>query len=136
MNFVKTITLIVTIIMFGSSCSGNAGEKQSRQQDSNGEVEVYYFHNTRRCATCKAVEQESEKALKELYGDKVRFLTYNLEEAEGEQKADELGISGQTLIIVNGETKINITTEAFMNARYKPSELKKIIKESIDPLLQ
>lgn len=136
MNIVKTIALIFTIIMLGSSCSGNTEDTQSQQQDNNGEVEVYYFHNTRRCATCKAVERESEKALKELYGDKVRFLTYNIEEAEGEQKAEELGISGQTLIIVSGETKINITTEAFMNARYKPSELKRIIKESIDPLLQ
>lgn len=136
MNIVKTIALIFTIIMLGSSCSGNTEDTQSQQQDNNGEVEVYYFHNTRRCATCKAVERETEKALKELYGDKVRFLTYNIEEAEGEQKAEELGISGQTLIIVSGETKINITTEAFMNARYKPSELKRIIKESIDPLLQ
>jgi hypothetical protein len=136
MKVIKTIVLILTVTLFGSSCSGNTEEKQSQQQDNTGEVEVYYFHNTRRCATCKAVERETEKALKELYGDKVRFLTYNLEEAEGEKKAEEIGISGQTLIIVSGETRINITTEAFMNARYKPSELKKIIKESIDPLLK
>lgn len=135
MNVIKTIVLILSITMFGSSCSGNTDAKQTNKQEKNDEVEVYYFHNTRRCATCKAVERESKKALKELYGEQVAFSAYNLEEAEGEEKANELGVSGQTLLIVSGDTKINITNEGFMNARNNPKKLKQIIKDKIDPLL-
>ena len=49
--------------------------------------------------------------------------------------AGELGVSGQTLLIVSGETRINITNEGFMNARSNPEKLKQIMKEKIDPLL-
>jgi len=57
------------------------------------------------------------------------FCTYEV------KKAEELGVSGQTLLIVSGDIKINITNEAFMYARSKPEKLKQVIKEKIDPLL-
>ena len=49
--------------------------------------------------------------------------------------AGELGVSGQTLLIVSGDTRINITNEGFLNARSDPGKLKQIMKEKIDPLL-
>ena len=98
-------------------------------------VEVNYFHYTRRCATCNAVESVSKEAVAELYGDKVIFTGYNLDEEVGKAKGKELDVSGQTLLIVAGDTKINITNEGFLNARNNPDKLKTIIKEKIDPLL-
>jgi hypothetical protein len=98
-------------------------------------VEVFYFHNVRRCATCMAVEAESKDIVEELYKDKVAFSTYNLEEKDGKEMAGELGVSGQTLLIVSGKTRINITNEGFINARSNPEKLKQIMKEKIDPLL-
>ena len=46
---------------------------------------MYYFHYERRCATCQAVEDESAKALNELYPEKVKsgemtFLSVNIED--------------------------------------------------------
>ena len=81
-------------------------------------------------------ESKTQEAVKEFYGDKVTFAAYNLETAEGEQKATELGVSGQTLLIVGGKTKINITNEGFLNARSNPDKLKQIIKEKIDAIIQ
>ena len=98
-------------------------------------VEVFYFHFTRRCITCQNVENVSKEAVAELYGDKVNFTGYNLDEPEGEKKGEELGIYGQTLLIVGGDAKIDITSEGFMNARNNSDKLKQIIKEKIDPLL-
>ena len=46
-----------------------------------------------------------------------------------------MDVSGQTLLIVSGDTKINITNEGFMNAHSNPEKLKQIIKEKIDLLL-
>ena len=118
------------------SCSAQTDKKNDNTRISNaGKVEVYYFHYTRRCITCKSVENVSREAVADLYGDKVVFNDFNLEEEKGKQKGKQLGVSGQSLLIVSGDTRINITNEGFMNARSNPDKLKQIIKEKIDPLL-
>src|SRR6056297_347646 len=117
MKTFKMIAFLLLVASMNGSCSGKSTQHENTSVQQTDEVHVYYFHNARRCATCKAVETESKKAVETLYGDTVSFASYNLEEAEGEQKADELGVSGQTLLIVSGETQFNITNEAFMNAR-------------------
>ncbi|MCK5105183.1 MAG: hypothetical protein KAR17_20310 [Cyclobacteriaceae bacterium] len=90
---------------------------------------------TRRCLTCQAVEDVTKEALKEFYGDKVPFAGYNLDEDTGKEKGESLDISGQTLVIVSGDSKINITNEGFMYARSNPDKLKQLIKEKVDALL-
>ena len=85
--------------------------------------------------TCQAVEEVSKASVAELYGETVKFTGYNLDEPEAAKKAEELEISGQTLLIVSGDTKINITNDGFMYARNNPDKLKQIIKGNIDPLL-
>ncbi|MEE4197442.1 MAG: nitrophenyl compound nitroreductase subunit ArsF family protein [Bacteroidales bacterium] len=129
-----TIALIAVSMNFSCTAQTNKQEKDETGINTKG-VEVFYFHYTRRCATCNAVEDVAKEAIDELYGNKVLFNAYNLDEADGRQKAEEIGISGQTLIIVSGENKINITNEGFMHARTNPEKLKNIIKEKVDPLL-
>lgn len=135
----KTLNYLLALFImmgFNISCNAQAGNEDNLTKISGTDkVEVFYFHYTRRCVTCQAVENESKKAVEELYGGKVSFTGYNLEEPSGEKKGKELGVSGQTLLIVKGDTKINMTSEGFMNARTNPQKLKGIIKEKIDPLL-
>ena len=129
--------LAYILLVLGASCTGQA-QKKSDDKPAGTEAEevtVYYFHNTRRCATCKAVEAQTKKSVQELYGDEVLFEALSLEAPQGEQKAEELGVSGQTLLIACGETQINLTNEGFMYARSNPDKLKQIIKEKIDPLV-
>jgi hypothetical protein len=136
MKSIKVLFLAVLAIGMNISCSAQTKKDNNKTSVSKaGKVEVYYFHYTRRCATCNAVESVSKDAVAELYGDKVAFADFNLDEAAGETKGKELEVSGQTLLIVAGDTKINITNEGFMNARSNPDKLKAIIKEKIDPLL-
>jgi len=52
----------------------------SAENETTSEVQVYYFHATRRCATCQAVEAVTKEAIKEYYGDKVTFESINREE--------------------------------------------------------
>lgn len=126
----RLITLLVLILSFSSV---SFGQEPTVKEPSN--VEVFYFHYTRRCATCNAVESVSKEALKEFYGDKIKMTSVNLDEETGKAKGDKLKVSGQTLLIVSGQTKINITSEGFMYARTKPEKLKEIIKSKINPLL-
>lgn len=136
MKVLKFFILSLFLMSINASCSGqSSNENENASVKKENEVHVYYFHTSRRCATCRAVESESEKAVKELYGDKVSFDAYNLDKPEGEKKGKEVGAPGQALLIVSGDKKINITNKAFMNAKSNPEKLKKIIKEKVDPLL-
>ncbi|MFO7672041.1 MAG: nitrophenyl compound nitroreductase subunit ArsF family protein [Bacteroidales bacterium] len=135
----KKLSLFSAILMalfLSGSCSAQPdrnSEKETVVQAND--IEVFYFHYTRRCVTCQAVETVSGEAVKELYGDSVPFKGYNLDETEGQEKAKELGISGQTLMIIHGDKKINITNEGFMYARINPEKLKQVISDHITPML-
>ena len=135
----KSLNIILSLIFFvglNISCNAQPEKKAINSDLAVAEsVEVFYFHNTRRCVTCQAVEMESKNIVEELYAEKVTFLAYNLEEKDGKEMAGELGVSGQTLLIVSGETRINVTNEGFLNARSNPEKFKQILKEKIDPLL-
>lgn len=135
----RTVYLFIILgLVLGliTSCSSKPEKAASTPIVSlEQEVEVFYFHNTRRCATCQAVETVSGEAIAELFGERVSFKEYNLEEAGGKQKARDLGVSGQTLLIVSGDNKINITNEGFMYARSNPDKLKQVISDNITPLL-
>ena len=135
MKTIQVLFFALLALSMNISCSAQTNKKEETIVSSANEVAVYYFHYTRRCATCNAVESVSKEAVAELYGDKVSFAGYNLEDEAGKTKGDELNVSGQTLLIVSGDTKINITNEGFLNARNNPDKLKAIIKEKIDPLL-
>jgi hypothetical protein len=132
----RTIVLLFTVLL-GSISVSNA--QTAGKNTSNDKVEVYYFHNERRCATCMAVEDESVKALNELYPEKMKsgemtFQSVNLEDDANKALADKFQISGQTLLIVKGSKQENLTNTAFMYAKTKPEKLKKAIGEAIEKL--
>lgn len=135
MKTIRVLFFALVALSMNISCSAQTNKNDETKVSKSDKVEVYYFHYTRRCITCQSVEEVSKNAVAELYGDKVSFAGYNLDEEAGKTKGDEIGVSGQTLLIVSGDTKINLTNEGFMNARSNPDKLKAIIKEKIDPLL-
>jgi hypothetical protein len=131
----------VVITLAGLSCSAQATKKSAPADLANGDIDVYYFHNTIRCVTCKTVEAEARKNIELLYGDqvktgKINFTALNIEEATGKSVGDKLGINSQALLIVKGDQKINITNEGFLYAVSKPDKFKEVIKSKIDPLLK
>lgn len=135
MRTVKWIIFLVITTSLSYACQGQSNQKNSSEKKVSN-VYVYYFHYTHRCATCLAVENETRKAIHELYGKAVSFASYNLDEKEGQEMAKKVGdVAGQALLVVSGNTKINLTMEGFMYARTNPTKLKQILKEKIDPLL-
>lgn len=108
---------------------------------SNDKVEVIYFHLTRRCVTCQAVENVARDAVKELYPAEIEkgtvvFRTLNIEDKSSEADAKRVKATGQCLLIVSGDTRLDLTSEGFMNARNSPEKLKEEIKKAVDPLLR
>ena len=133
------ITGLLALSLFAISCKGQPEKKQTVAAVSDNDIEVYYFHNTVRCTTCLAIESEARKNIEMLYPEmykegKISFTSLNLEEEAGRTLGERLGVSGQTLLIVSGNQKINITTDGFLYAVAKPDKLREIIKSKVDSL--
>ena len=131
----------VLIILVGISCNAQTNQKPAPAASKNIDVEVYYFHMTTRCVTCRTVEAEARKNIEMLYTDqfksgKISFTALNLEEASGKSMGEKLGVNSQTLLIVKGDQKINITNEGFLYAVSQPQKFTEIMKSKIDPLIK
>jgi len=137
MKLLKLFFVAMVVTGIYTSCSSqNSADQNKEAPVSEDEVTVYYSHFKRRCVTCVAVENISKEAIAELYSDTVSFKAINLDEPGGKEEGERMGISGQSLLIIKGDTKIDLTAEGFMNAVTKPEELKKILQEKIDPLIR
>ncbi|MDZ7741101.1 MAG: nitrophenyl compound nitroreductase subunit ArsF family protein [Bacteroidota bacterium] len=130
------------VIVFGLALSAsNAqdnGQQNKQQEIAQAEnIKVIYFHFSRRCATCNAVEAETEKAVKELYPKEMKngsitFESVNLDLEEGKETGKKYGIDSQSLVVIRGSEQSDLTTEGFMNARTKPEKLKEKIRKTIE----
>jgi len=133
----KTIVTFLTVflLLFANLNLFSQQTSLQTQKEDNAKVDVYYFHFNTRCETCRAVESEAKADVSMLFGKDVSFAAYNLDKPDGEAKGKELGVNSQTLLVVIGEKKVNLTNEGFLYARTEPEKFKKIIEEKIKPLL-
>jgi hypothetical protein len=125
------------MLMMGIANSFAANGKSIEAKTSQEEVQVkaYYFHATRRCETCQAVEKVTKELIEEAYSEKVDMLVYNREKDENKALVEKYEISGQTLLLVKGDRVVNLTTKAFLSARNNPEKFKKELKAAIDEML-
>lgn len=141
MKSILSFLIFISFISITASCNSQVQDKDKQQQVTEADkVEVYYFHFTRRCATCNAVENETQVALKNFYPDKldsgdIIFISINLEEEENEVVAKKLEVSGQALIVVRGDQKFDLTNDGFKYARSNPEKLHESIQATIDKLI-
>ena len=141
MKTVKSFIFVLLTLPLFLSCNAQGTENKDQQiTDKTEEINVYYFHFTRRCATCNAVEEKTNEILNELYAGQVEnknivFKSINLENEDSKEIAEKLGVSGQALLFVKGGKKIDLTKDGFMNARSNPDKFKEKIKETVDGLL-
>ncbi|MBK5203351.1 MAG: hypothetical protein JJE45_06500 [Prolixibacteraceae bacterium] len=143
-KLISTLSLFLLVGVISVSaqcCKGATGDNSActkvtcAENQKSSEVKAYYFHLTRRCATCRAVEAVSKEAIKEYYGDKVTFESINIEEDKDNPLIEQYKISGQRLLIIKGDKKVDLTNEAFFNARTNPDKFKGKLKSTIDSML-
>jgi len=131
------LLLNVILISFFYSCNAQSDKGiASTKQMQADMVEVYYFHFTQRCVTCMAIENETKKAIDELYSEalkeeKIAFISFNLEEEDGKKMAEKLNISGQTLLIMKDGKQVNLTNDGFLYARTNPEKLREALQKAI-----
>jgi thiol-disulfide isomerase/thioredoxin len=138
----KTTVLLATLLLLiftFISCSSQSNKKVVAQKVESSNVNVYYFHFTRRCGTCLAVEDNARKAVEALFPNEVKagdysFTAINLDEASSKEIANKLSVGGQTLLVVRGDKKIDITDKGFLNA-HDLEKMKVEIKSAVDKVL-
>ncbi len=142
----KKLLIISALIVFSiSSMSFKLTDNQENKDNEKHllgikKLEVYYFHNVRRCATCQAVEDVTKKSLKELYPEMITagqivFLSVDIEDDSNKSLVKKYQVSGQTLLFVSNSKKVNLTNDAFMYARNNPDKLKSKIKKTVDKIM-
>lgn len=141
----KKLFIIIVIGMLQLSlviCQSNeATTIKKNQEEITSAVLGYYFHGTRRCTTCKAVEEVTREILNEYYASEladktISFESINLDEERGKVLANELKVSGQTLLFVSDIDTVNLTNYAFMNAVSNPLKLSILLTDTIDKMLK
>jgi len=139
----RTLVVSVVLLFLVTLLSTNAQSTKKSTTPTisySSKVEVYYFHLTRRCVTCEAIEVEAKKAIAALYpsqskSKKISFIAVNLDKKENKALATKCKAEGQSLLVIRGNKRIDLTDDAFMYARSNPNKLKQALKKTIDPLL-
>lgn len=137
--------IILSVLFFGgilsvsAQCCNSAkrcvGTTSCSEKQVTTKVNAYYFHATRRCATCVAVENVTKETISNDYKGKVSFQSINSEEDKDNALLKKYKVSGQTLIIVKGDEVVDLTNTAFLTARNAPEKFEAKLKSTIDSML-
>lgn len=133
----KSISITILAVIIASFFSANSQTAKVTKVVSK--VEVFYFHYSRRCVTCQAVETETKKSILALYPLQAKkglitFTSINLDEKSSESIAAKCKAEGQSLLITSSKKRVDLTDKAFMYAKSSPLRLKAELKKTIDPL--
>lgn len=146
MKTLKSLLLLTSALVL-ISCNSRkpGGENQKSSEvasitDDPDRIQAYYFHFTARCVTCRTIEESTRTNLQALYPEHTRtgmisFQSLNLDDDSCKIVASKLGVSGQTLLLVKGDQKINLTNDGFLYAVPNPEKFKQIINEKVEFLL-
>ena len=139
-KLISLSVLALLVVSFFSVSSIAANKKKQTVVSKSAKVEVYYFHFTRRCMTCNAVESESKAAITALYPTQAKkglitFKAVNLDEKTSEALAKKCNAEGQALLVISGNKRFDLTDTGFMYAKSSPGKLKAELKKTIDVLL-
>lgn len=136
----KSISITILAVIIASFFSVNSQTAKATKAVSKvSKVEVFYFHYSRRCVTCQAVETETKKSIWALYPLQAKkglitFTSINLDEKSSESIAAKCKAEGQSLLITSSNKRVDLTDKAFMYAKSNPIKLKAELKKTIDPL--
>jgi hypothetical protein len=128
----KKIASFLFVLIFAFTASANNLTQSDNNQAKNDDpqkvdkIEIYYFHGTRRCETCKAVGNVSQTLLETKYKEnpKVTFVEINYDEPGNEEIVEKFQVTGSGLYVYNGKDTDNITAFAFQYALTNPDKLK------------
>ncbi len=135
MKNLKVILVILFAVIAVMSCKNSTEKNELNEPEVK--VIVYYFHGEQRCATCNAVEEVTKSTIEEYYVDNedVAFVVVDFSKDENEELANKYEIAFSSLLIVSGDDVVDLTDDAFANARSNPDELEEMINNQVNEYL-
>lgn len=140
MKRILFFSLMISFLMSSMACEAQTKKTTKTINNNDNKIEVFYFHYTRRCITCNAVESVTKQALAEMYptqskNGQITFTSINLDEKANDAIAKKCQSEGQSLLFMAKGKRIDLTDKGFMYAKSSPDKLKAEIKKTIDALL-
>lgn len=140
MKRILFFSLMISFLMSSMACEAQTKKTTKTINTNDNKIEVFYFHYTRRCITCNAVESVTKQALAEMYptqskNGQITFTSINLDEKANDAIAKKCQSEGQSLLFMAKGKRIDLTDKGFMYAKSSPDKLKAEIKKTIDALL-
>ena len=126
---------LILVALSAGSCANRSHSADSMKYEPQTPVEVIFFHTNYRCESCEAIKSETAKIISEIYGNKVHFAMYNLDDKSGQKPATLLDIRQQTLLVIGGEKRSDITAIASLYAHANPERYREKLKETIDSMI-
>ena len=117
-------TLLVSFFLF--SFSVKAQNKTEDTKVNEKTIQVFDFHTTNRCATCKDIEANTKYTLEAYFADEIKngtitFQVVNIDDKENYELAKKFKASGTSLFLnvisSDKEKKIDLTGFAFSYGR-------------------
>ncbi len=135
MKAIKTCLLLSLLAVLILSCGNPAKDSQEKKDAtvtiSSSDINVIYFHGTRRCKTCISVGKVAKEHVSQLVNEKVKFLDINIDAPENAKIAEKYEASGSSLMVCKGDQKSDITVMAFQNAVNSPDKVKEELTKQI-----
>lgn len=127
-------------LIIGLMSCGNSENTAHAKTPEKDRVEVIYFHGKQRCATCMAIEKNTQELVNSMFADELKkgtvvFKAVNISTLEGEAFADKYEVTWSSLFVNKWkdgkEIRNNMTEFGFGNARRNPEGFKKVLAEEI-----
>ncbi|NLF42751.1 MAG: hypothetical protein GX587_08650 [Bacteroidales bacterium] len=122
----KNFLILCTIVFVSLLASSESILAQKKSNNVDPEIDVYYFHRTIRCMTCKKVEELATKTLQENFANEtskgtIRFTPVNVEEEINFELAEKISGGNNGLFLVKhlktGDQIIDLNDAAYDNIR-------------------
>lgn len=137
----KVRSILFSLLLMLCSCAGNSTPRETNELTAP--VEVMYFHGKMRCATCIAIEEQTQQVIQKHYAEQVADGTLalriiDLSTKEGKALGEQYEVAFSSLLVVGHnepQTKNDLTEMAFDYARAEPAEFEKRLTTTINALL-
>ena len=128
----KTILFFIIAVLFVAGCSNNSqvnGNSVTAKENTSGveKLEIYHFHATNQCYSCKTVGAYAEETVNTYFADelksgKIVFAHINGDLPENKDLVTKYQVTGSSLWIGTYTKDGNFSAEQNTNVWYKISD--------------
>jgi thiol-disulfide isomerase/thioredoxin len=137
------LILLFVPLLFGCQSGNTKKVINTTSNSTQSKVELFYFHQTKGCKTCKAVGKLSKEFVSKNFDSQKKYSVIyhdvNISLAENKALADQFEVNWSGLCILahtsKGIVKEDITDIAFIYALNNPDSLKQILRTKINNYL-